>query len=527
MKILTAGQMQEVDRRTSEEAGVASLILMENAGFGLYLALRDHFEDLNDPTIAIVCGKGNNGGDGLVLARQLLQRGIEPDVYLLSPQEEVSGDAAANLRAFLQNGGEIEEITGVDQWEQFRTFLSSYDIIVDAILGTGIDKPLKGLYAEIVADINASGAFVLSVDIPSGMISDSTEASPLSIQADVTVTFTAPKVAHILNQDQQAIGELCTVPIGTPPWILDDKRFFLDLMTQEEISSWIPDRPVRSHKGTYGIVAVVAGSVGKPGAAALSAFSALKAGSGLVTILTSDRAQSVVAAFHPELMSEGLPSTARGSVAAASLTSALEVLQRMDVAAVGPGLSTDSETVEFVNQLVRQTSIPLVIDADGLNALVGRLENLPVASERPLIFTPHPGEFSRLIKVSVPEILSDPVDKARKFARQYRVWLVLKIFRTLVASPEGHVHVSPLGNPGMATAGTGDVLTGVLTSIIGQYVAQGRSGPAEIQQAICLAVFLHGCAGDLAAQEMGPAAMTSRDICRNLGHAYELLHGLD
>lgn len=523
MKILTAGQMREVDRRTSEEAGVGSLILMENAGVNLYLALEDHFEHLEDLAIAIICGKGNNGGDGLVLARQLLQRGIESDVYLLAPKDQVSGDAAVNLAAFLKSGGEIETITGTDEWDGLHPFLGGYDIIVDAILGTGIDKPLKGLYSEVVAGINESGSFVLAVDIPSGMISDSAEASPLTVWADVTVTFTAPKVAHILNQELEAIGQLYTVPIGTPSWILDDERFFLTLMNQEEISHWIPRRPVRSHKGTYGTVSVIAGSLDKPGAAALSAYSALRAGSGLVTVLTSDKAQPVVAGFHPELMSQGLPSTAGGSIALASLPTTLEFLEKMDVAGLGPGLTTDPETVEFVNQLVKQTSIPLVIDADGLNALVDRLDDLAAGTDRPLIFTPHPGEFSRLAGIGTPEILKDPVSKARQFAQRYGVWLVLKMFRTLVATPEGHVHVSPLGNPGMATAGTGDVLTGVLTSIIGQFVAQGDDDEAAIERAICVAVFLHGSAGELAVQETGPAAMTSGDICNQLGLAYRFL----
>src|SRR5690606_5604468 len=382
------------------------------------------------------------------------------------------GDAAVNLHAWLKSGGEIEEITGIEQWRAVQPFLGQYDVIVDAILGTGIDKPLKGLYSEVVADINESGVFVLAVDIPSGMISDSVEASPISVRADVTVTFTAPKIAHILNHDVEAIGQLYTLPIGTPSWILDDERFFLNLMNQDEIRSWLPSRPAQSHKGTYGTIAIIAGSRDKPGAAALSGYSALRAGSGLVTVLTPDQAQPAVAGFHPELMSKGLPSTGEGSIALASLNAVLEFLQNMDVAGLGPGLTTNPETVEFVNRVVADTSIPLVIDADGLNALVGRLDQLPGNAERRLVFTPHPGEFSRLTGVHTSEILKDPLKRSREFAMRYGVWLVLKMFRTVLATPDGRVYISPLGNPGMATAGTGDVLTGVLTSLLGQYTAR-------------------------------------------------------
>ena len=523
MKILTADQMREVDRLSTEQAGIPSLTLMENAGFHLYLALRDRFDDLENLNIAILCGKGNNGGDGMVLARQLMQREIYPDVLLLAQHEQISGDAAVNLGILAQSGLPVFEISDEDAWEEFSKTLEVYDIVVDAILGTGISKPLHGFFSRVVADLNDLPAFVLSVDIPSGMMSDSVQAPPQCVAADATVTFTAPKIAHILNEDLEAIGELSVVSIGTPMSLLDVPQHRLDVLTLEECADAVLPRPAASHKGTYGHVALISGSRGKAGAAALCSRSALRAGSGLVTVLTPLDAQATVAGFHPEIMTEGLPATADGTFAREAATIALDQLRRMTVAGIGPGLTTHPETVEFIRTLVAASPIPLIIDADGVNAFANESELMRNEAGQPLILTPHPGEFSRLTGRSVPEILKDPVEHALEFAGKQGVWLVLKGFRTLIATPDGEVYVSPCGNPGMASAGMGDVLTGVLTSLLGQYVASGLRDPASVTKAVCLGVFLHGLAGDAAAEETGWEHLVAGDVIGQLGTAYDQL----
>ncbi len=523
MKILTADQMREVDRLSTEKAGVPSLTLMENAGFHLYLALRDRFEDLAELNIAVICGKGNNGGDGMVLSRQLLQRAIYPDVILLASREEVRGDAAVNLTILENSGLPVFEVPAEEVWEEFSKTLEVYDIVVDAILGTGLTKPLEGFYARVVADLNDLPAFLLAVDIPSGLASDSVSAPNLCISADATVTFTAPKIAHVLSQDLEAVGELSVVSIGTPSSLLDRSDFDLNLLTLEEMSEALLPRPLASHKGTYGHVVLISGSRGKAGAASLCSLSALRAGSGLVTVFTPRDAQATVAGFQAEIMTEGFPATAAGSFSKEAVGPVLDQLARLTAAGVGPGLTTDPETVEFVHTLVADSPVPLVIDADGLNAFDGCTERLRNRHGRPLVLTPHPGEFSRLSGRPVAEILADPITAASDFARRLGVWLVLKNFRTLVATPDGTLFVSPTGNPGMATAGMGDVLTGVLTSVIGQFVGSGLQEESDVTRAVCLGVFLHGLAGGIAADEQGWEHLIAGDVVARLGEAYDEL----
>jgi len=522
MKILTAKQMQEIDHLTSEEFGVPSLTLMENAGFGLYLALENMVADLSESSIAIICGKGNNGGDGFVLARQLLQRGVFPDIFLLAEAKSVQGDAAVNLQALLKSDYPVVEITDEESWAESSDSLLSYDVVVDAILGTGICKPLKGLFAKVVTDINESGALVLSVDIPSGMYTDAMEEQDLTVWADRTVTFTAPKIAHVLNPAQEALGELEIVPIGTPPALLEKPEYYLNLLGLEEASECLLPRPVSSHKGTYGHVALICGSRGKTGAASLSSSAALKSGSGLVTAFIPEAIQDVVASYQTELMTEGFPSTESGSFSRRAVTPVLRLLQDKSAAGIGPGLSTHPETIEFVHSIVQQSSVPLVIDADALNAFQGHLEALCNENGQPLVLTPHPGEFSRLLGVPTPEVLRNQVEVSREFCQAHSVWLVLKTFSSLIVSPQGTVFVSPLGNPGMASAGMGDVLTGVITSLIGQYSNLKNPETADITRAASLGVFLHGLAGDLAAEETGWEALIARDLLEALADAYQV-----
>ncbi len=520
MKILTAEQMRQIDRLSTDQYGVPSLLLMENAGLNLYLELARRFRIPDRLQITIVCGKGNNGGDGMVLARHLLLRGCAPEVILLANASEVSGDARTQLEILQKSDCPIKEITTEEGWEPIAQRLRDCDIVVDALLGTGLTKPLGGLYRQVAEDINGSGAFVLAVDIPSGMSSDSTAGGSPCVHADLTVTFTAPKTAHVLNQDQESIGELVVVPIGSPPQLLDAPDLYVNLMDEEQVAGYRLPRRIASHKGDFGHVVLVAGSRGKSGAGVLSARAALKTGAGLVTAAVPETVQPIVAAGQPEVMTEALAATEEGTVAEAALDQALSILKGKDAAGLGPGLSRNSQSVWFIRQLVRKCPVPLILDADGLNAFEDQPDLICNDHDQPLVLTPHPGEFSRLCGRTARDILADPPSAARLFAQERRLWLVLKGFRTVVAAPDGQVYVCPRGNQGMATGGTGDVLTGVLTSLLGFCSAQKLTRPEQVTRTVIFGVYLHSLAGDLAAAAKGPETLTAGDIVEHLGAAY-------
>ena len=520
LKILSAHQMKEVDRLTTERYGLPSLLLMENSGINLYLTLKGYFaEKLSEQRTAIICGKGNNGGDGLVLARQLRQRETAPDVFLLAPPETVSGDARINLDIYRALDGQVQPVLSEAEWARLTPRLEGYDLVIDAILGTGISKPMVGVHARVVEDINRLRAFVLSVDFPSGMVSDAFRGEGPVIRADATVTFTAPKIAHILHQDRESLGCLHLFPIGTPPELLETSEYPIELITQPLARASLPQRRPSSHKGSFGHTVIVAGSRGKSGAAALATSAALRAGSGLVTACVPEGVQALVGSFRPEVMTEGLASSQAGTFASSAVGPLLEFLEGKQAAAIGPGLSTDVETADFVHQVVQQSRIPLVVDADGLNCFQQERQQLFNTNAQPLVLTPHPGEFSRLIGRPTAEILDDKIELARRFAQDQHLWLVLKGFRTLIAVPDGRVFVCPLGNPGMATAGTGDVLTGVIASFLGQYQAQGLNAPQQTTQAVLAGVYLHSLAGDLAERQTGGAALNASNIIDHLGAA--------
>ena len=531
MNIVTSAQMRALDRETIEETGIPGIVLMENAGIQLYNYLEQTFEDLEEQKITIICGKGNNGGDGMVLARQLAMRGLFPEVLLLASAADVAGDALVNLRILENMDIPLLEITSEEEWAELIEDLEESDIIVDAILGTGIDKPLEGLYASVVEDINVFDCFILSVDIPSGIFSDQVSASPLAVEADATVTFTAPKIAHILGRQASCIGELSIVPIGTPEELLlglEASKSTPRLLSEEMVSGLMIVRNASSYKGTYGHVGIIAGSRGKSGAAHLASLAALKSGSGLVTSLLPIGIQDRVAGQVPEIMTEGFSETDTGSFSLGAADPIALLSVNKDAVGIGPGLTMHPETAEVVYELVRRLKTPAVIDADALNAIAQDTELLLTPDNPPLVLTPHPGEFARLSGLDRATILEDPIGTASSFAEEFQVWLVLKDFRIIIAAPDGSVIVSPFGNPGMATAGMGDVLTGILTSVLGQYAAAGLlTDQRSVTEAICLGVGLHGIAGDIAALEMGYESLTAGDVIDALPAAYEYLEDLD
>ncbi len=516
MKILTSDQMRSIDRRAVAEAGIPGILLMENAAIRITSALVCLFPEPRNENIVIVAGKGNNGGDGLAVARHLRTLGARPSVLLLAAMKEVRGDAAVNLNIALNLGVPVVEIRSPQDWKRNRKTIRESTIIVDALFGTGLAKPLEGLLARVVGDINAADAFKISVDIPSGLCSDTAAVIGPCVRADLTVALAAPKIAHVLPPAEEFVGDLVVAPIGLPPSWLKSPDLKLDYIEREDILPCFRRREKDTHKGTFGHVLAIAGSFGKTGAASLAGRAALRTGAGLVTVAVPESCLAIVARSMPELMTEPLTETPEGTVAAEALPEVLGLLKGKSVLLVGPGISTHPSTKEFVLGLLPCVAIPLVIDADGLN-LISENPSILDSLKTPTVLTPHPGEFGRLLGMTTREVLEDRLDRVSEFAVKHGVYLVLKGHRTLTACPDGRVFVNPTGNPGMATGGSGDVLGGMIASQISQ--------EKDIAAAVVSAVYLHGLSGDLAAADLGEKSLTAGDIIRYIPKAIKALEG--
>ncbi|MCS6816911.1 MAG: NAD(P)H-hydrate dehydratase [Blastocatellia bacterium] len=532
MKVLTAAEVREVDRLTTERYGIPSLLLMENAAAQTLRALEQRFGAVADRHILVLCGKGNNGGDGAAFARQAWMRRARVDVLLFARVENASGDARVNFEIVRNLAAHSDalrffEDVGQPVWHAFRERLAHYDLLVDGLLGTGLERPAEGLYGEVIADLarfaeTPRATRIIAIDLPSGLAADREHVIGPTVRADLTVTFTAPKPALVLPPAYLYAGEVVVAPIGSPDELIHSVGAKLNVIEASDVRRWLERtrRQPLSHKGTYGHVLLIAGSRGKPGAACLAARAALAAGAGLVTVATAPSSQSVIVAQVAEAMTEALEETAEGTIAEHALARALDLAAERDVVALGPGLTTHQSTQRFVRELLPRVRCPIIVDADGLNNLAPWPEELH-GRERPVIATPHPGEMARLIGATNQYVLENRVSVAREFATAHHVWLVLKGHRTLIAAPNGQVYVNPTGNAGLATAGSGDVLTGILAGCL----AQDRG--EDPTDAVLAAVYLHGLAGDLAAQRVGTRAMLASDVTAHLGEALAQVGGED
>jgi NAD(P)H-hydrate epimerase len=510
MRVLNAAQMREADRRTIEEIGIPSLVLMENAGRQTVAAIEAMHDDLQERRVAVICGRGNNGGDGFVVARTLLQRGVDAFVFLIGRVADVRGDARTNLEILGRLGLTVVEIADSQDWELHLTEVTSCTLIVDAIFGTGLSAPVSGLVESVIADINASGIPVVAVDLPSGLSADTPEPIGNSIQAGLTVTLGAPKLPLVLPPGEMRCGDIVIADIGIPDDVLDAVEGpRVELLTRAGMRELIAPRAPDSHKGDYGHVLIVAGSLGKTGAAHLAATGALRSGAGLVTVACPAGCLPIVAALGPEYMTEPIQER-DGGLDPLAVDRILEMAR--DVIAIGPGLGQSHETKAFVKLLVDRATTPLVIDADGLNAFSDDPDRITGREGRDVIITPHPGEMARLVGMSADEVQASRLEIARNFAVAHHVYVVLKGHRTLLATPDEKVFINPTGNPGMATGGTGDVLTGMIAAWLAQLL--------DAEAACKLAVYLHGMAGDLAEADEGEVAMTSADLAGRLGDAF-------
>jgi len=525
MKALTAGEMREVDRLTTERYGVPSLQLMEEAGKHIANVARLKLYGNTNKRAAFLCGKGNNGGDGFVAARFLKEDKLgvdfEPIVFLFGSSNELRGDAAENLSRWLKCSGKITEVRDSASLEAAWPKIASAHTIVDALLGTGLRGPAAGVIAEAITRLNkfsrnatlARPAFILAVDIPSGLPSDGQPAEGPVLFAHQTVTFTAPKIGQLLSNQAGCCGHLEVRQIGSPAALVEEiGQGSARWAEPEEFASLPLVRAGDSHKGTYGHVLLLAGSMGKSGAAILAGRAALRSGAGLVTIATPEPVQPIVAQRHPEYMTEPLQATKSGTLSLRSLVDGTfgELEEGKSVLAIGPGLGTHRQTQEFIRTIVTQTELPVLLDADGLNAFAEHADSLRKRNTKFLAITPHPGEMARLLGASTKDVQADRMKVARESALKWNAHVILKGFHSIVASPTGDLCINTAGNAGLAKGGSGDVLSGLLAALTSQF------GTQDWHRVLALGVYLHGLAAEDSAQTHELSGVLAQEVVQSL-----------
>ena len=498
-RIVTAGEMREIDRRTIEEVGVPSLILMENAGLGVVKAVEEMLAGKGEKSVIVFCGKGNNGGDGMVVARHLFNRGIRVEICLIGERNTLGGDALVNMQV-LEGFG--IKVTPVGSKKDLRR-IGEGDLIVDALLGTGVTGEVGGLVADVIDWMNGSSLPVVSVDLPSGLHSDDGSFQGACVRASRTVTMAELKRGFVLPPGRELAGRVTVADIGAPGFVGRSVGIKTFLLEESDITERLPERPVAAHKGTFGKILILAGSPGMTGAATLASKASLRVGGGLTILGTPRELNPILEEKLTEVMTKPLPQTSEGTLSLEAEAEMDSLLRWADVLAIGPGLSTNPETAELIRRIVLKSRVPTVIDADGLNAFAEK----PVLLEEKSgvrVLTPHYGELSRLVGLSIDEISRRRVEVARESASRFGSVVVLKGAPTVVASPEGEVFVNPTGNSGMATAGAGDVLTGMVVGFLAQ-------GCPPVDATLC-GVYLHGLAGDLGSQVLGERSLVAGDL---------------
>jgi hydroxyethylthiazole kinase-like uncharacterized protein yjeF len=527
MKALTAEEMREVDRLTTERFGIPGWQLMEAAGKRVAdVFLEEYTRRCTTPLghVRVLCGKGNNGGDGFVVARYLKEEADRVDVYLLAKPDELRDDAAMNLKRWRDLGGEVLVVQSLAEWEKAWPAIASADVIVDALLGTGIRGAAAGLIAQAIEDVNrlsrdataAQPGWVLAVDTPSGLPADGGAAEGPVVRAHLTVTFTAPKIGQLISRDAACCGQIYVRAIGSPEALVEEVgQGTIRWVGPEEFAGLPLLRPVDSHKGTFGHVLLVAGSVGKSGAAILGGQASLRGGAGLVTLGIAETILPIVAMSQAEYMTEPLKVTAAGTIAGEAFSSGrfAEIVRGKTVLAIGPGLGTVAPTQDFIRSVVSTVELPIVLDADGLNAFAGRAAELSKRKTAHLVVTPHPGEMARLLGVSVAEVERDRVKAASDAARHWNAVVLLKGFLTAVAAPDGRVFINTTGTPALAKGGSGDVLTGLLAALIAQF------GTDDLLRIVALGAYLHGAAAELLTQQNDASGITAAEVAHAIPYA--------
>ena len=510
-RLSTAEEMRSFDRRATEDFGIPSLDLMERAGRHVFETVMKVLSPVEGRRVAVIAGKGNNGGDGFVAARYLHEAGIGTTVILLARPESVVGDAARNLER-LYNAGIRVEVP--ESGAEIARELKNCSLVVDAILGTGLKGDVSGIAADAIQAINSSGRMVVAVDIPSGIDANTGRVWGICVNAHYTVTFALPKIGLIMYPGALHTGEIIVADIGIPHQLYEEAG--VELVGADTAGALLPARPPDAHKGTFGTVVVLAGAAGYTGAAALSSEAVLRAGAGLSILATPTSLQPVMSIKLTEVITRGLPETDTQTISSAALPLALELCKKASAVVLGCGLGTHADTCRFVSGFVPLAEVPVVLDADGLNCIAGNSSILE-GKHGNLVITPHPGEMGRLLGITTNDVQSDRIAAALEASKRFNCVTVLKGARTLIADNSGRVYVNPTGNSGLATAGTGDVLAGTIGGLISQ-------GLRPVDAAVCGA-YVHGLAGDIAAAKIGSAGMLAGDVLRSIPSALAELYG--
>jgi len=519
MKLLYSQWMKELDAETIYGIGIPSIVLMENASKGAadyfadYFPLKPHGPYKN---VIIFAGKGNNGGDGFATGRILAQKGYKVEFIILADPESLNPDPNINFEIIKNYGLKYHFVEQESQLSLVNNILNHFHtgdtFIIDAIFGTGLAKPIRpGLYFKVIQTIIDSQFKIAAIDIPSGLSDSFLPKEGIHIKADATATFQSLKIAHLHPDGNKYCGDIRIIDIGIPDSLIANEKYYITLTEPSDFKEFLSARELDGHKGSYGHSLTICGSIEKPGAGILSSYAVLNCGAGLCTAAVCPENRTLPASVHPELM----------TIVYKKNHDLLERLEEFQVVLAGPGLGNNKNTLEMVTMLIENTSVPLVFDADALNALAGKHEELLINHFQPIIITPHPGEFSRLTGITVKDIIKNRIGVSRSFAQEFNVYVVLKGHHTIIATPEGRIYVNPTGNPGMATAGSGDVLSGIITGLISQSCKHKSYNLEKILQA---AVFIHGFAGDLAVKETGEISLTATDINRYLPKAFKFLN---
>lgn len=491
MKLVTAQEMRNIDKRAMEEFSVNGLVLMEHASKAVADVIKNIAAENDWEKVVVVCGKGNNGGDGLGAARWLAAYGMKVQVLLVNAAEEdLHGDAAAELAMLKKAGGRLQCVNDANDLQLAEVICLKADVLVDALLGTGFYGELDGMLRDMCRIINSSERYVVAVDVPTGVNADSGTAAADAVQADCTVTMGLAKTGLLLYPGKEHTGELFLAQIGLPEKLVEECGSKKYLLTDEIIRSLLPLRKGNAHKGDAGRVVVAAGSQGYTGAAALSSFAAVKAGGGLVSLVTPLSCRDVLSVKLTEVMVHGLLERMPGILGGGAAADIIKRANSADVLAIGPGLGTSESTLEVVREVLQKVEVPVVIDADALTALKGHLDILP-QMQAPKVLTPHPGELARLLDMTPEQVDRERLTLAEKYAREWNAVLVIKGAPTVIGCPDGSIYVNTTGCNAMATGGSGDVLTGIIAALAGQEI--------RLQEAALCGVYLHGLAGELAA----------------------------
>ncbi len=514
MKVASSAEMKTLDQRAIEEYGIPGVVLMENAAIQLVRVLLENYKQFTHGKFFIFCGKGNNGGDGFAIARHLANQGRQVNIILLAEPEKIGGDAAVNLRIAQKMGLPFQTITTSEKLLSLRQAISGQDLVIDAIFGTGLSTAVRGFYKEAIDFINELPNQVVAVDIPSGLNADTGKVEGSCIRADLTISFGLPKMAHLLTPASTHVGCLEVVGISIPPKLVEEAGIKVNWLEKKDVAGLLGSRPLDSHKGDYGHLLIMGGSEGKGGAPAMAALAGLRSGAGLVTLAVPEKVHQAIEMGLMEVMSEPLNKPEKRILVESSYENLEPLLAGKSALVIGPGIGAQPETGKFLQKVIASTAIPMIIDADGLN-LLALDKKILERKNAPIILTPHPGEMGRLMNIPTKEVQSNRLEVAMDLAQSTGCFIVLKGAGTIVASPQGDAFINTTGNPGMATAGTGDVLAGM----VGGFLAQGL-GPEE---ATNVGVFLHGLAGDLAAKEFGERSLIAGDMIQVFPRALQTL----